>query len=115
MERVRKEWIRAWQKVMLDYDESVYQELSSPDNQEFLKLLRKYIREGCLILEAGCGYGHKCMLFNKYYKASVVGLDIVLEPLKALNEPFKQKLQCRICSLCCGWRCNEVALSWQHL
>ena len=84
MERVRKEWTKAWQKVMLDYDESIYQELSSPDNQEFLKLLRKYIREGCLVLEAGCGYGHKCILFNKYYGASVVGLDFVLEPLKAL-------------------------------
>jgi SAM-dependent methyltransferase len=89
MERVREEWTSAWKKIMLDYDESFYQELSLPDNREFLRLLRRYIREGALILEGGCGYGHKCVLFSKYYKANVVGVDIVLEPLKTLMSYLK--------------------------
>jgi ubiquinone/menaquinone biosynthesis C-methylase UbiE len=84
MESVHEEWARAWQKIIPDYDKSVYEELSSPDNWEFLRLLGKYIGAGALVLEAGCGYGHKCVLFSKHYKANMVGVDIVLEPLKTL-------------------------------
>jgi len=84
MERVREEWTRAWQKIKLDYEKGVREELSPIDNQEFLRLLERYVGKGRLVLEAGCGYGHKCLLLSKYYKANVVGTDIVLEPLKAL-------------------------------
>jgi len=51
--------------------------------------LGKYVREGILVLEAGCGYGHKCILLSKCYEANVVGVDIVLEPLKTLMKPVK--------------------------
>jgi ubiquinone/menaquinone biosynthesis C-methylase UbiE len=91
MKSVHEEWARAWQKIMPDYDRSVYEEFSSSDNREFLRLLGKYVREGTLVLEAGCGYGHKCVLFSKYYKASVVGIDIVLGPLKTLMSYLSQK------------------------
>ena len=102
MERVCEEWAEAWQKIRPDYDKSVYETLSSPDNQEFLKLLGKYVRKGCLVLEAGCGYGIKCILFSKHYKANVVGVDIVLEPLKALmnylsKDTHAQSLQIFVC------------------
>jgi ubiquinone/menaquinone biosynthesis C-methylase UbiE len=90
MESVHEDWARAWQKIMPDYNKDIYEELSSPDNQEFLKLLGKYVREGILVLEAGCGYGHKCILLSKYYEANVVGVDIVLEPLKTLMKPVKK-------------------------
>ena len=102
MEKVVEEWTKAWRKIRPDYDKSVYETLSSPDNQEFLKLLGKYVRKGCLVLEAGCGYGHKCVLFSKYYKANVIGVDIVLEPLKALinylsKDSHAQSLQIFVC------------------
>jgi hypothetical protein len=67
MERVREEWTSAWKKIMLDYDESFYQELSLPDNREFLRLLRKYIREGALILE-----GVVDMDINVYCSANII-------------------------------------------
>jgi len=85
MEKVREEWAKAWWKIKLDYDKIFYEDLSSPDNQEFLKLLKKYVGKGSLVLEAGCGYGHQCVFFSRYYKANVVGVDIVLEPLKTLR------------------------------
>jgi len=102
MKKVVEEWTKVWQKMRPDYDKSVYEMLSSPDNQEFLKLLGKYIRGNCLILEAGCGYGHKCVFLAKYYKASVIGIDIVLEPLKALinylsKNPRARSLQVFVC------------------
>ena len=58
MERVCEEWAEAWQKIRPDYDKSVYETLSSPDNQEFLKLLRKYVSmlkevKGLRIVENG--------------------------------------------------------------
>jgi SAM-dependent methyltransferase len=112
MERVREEWARAWQKIMPDYNGSVYEELSSPDNQEFLRLLGKYIGEGTLVLEAGCGYGRKCVLFTKYYKANVVGVDIVLEPLKTLMSYLRKTPSCtRFTGSCRGWGCNETTFS----
>ena len=42
------------------------------------------------------------MLFSKHYKANVVGVDIVLEPLKALmnylsKDPHAQSLQIFVC------------------
>ena len=80
---------RAWQKIKADCDKALYEMLSSPDNREFLKFLGKYVGRGQLVLEAGCGYGHKCLLFSKYYRASVVGVDIVLEPLKVLMRYFE--------------------------
>jgi SAM-dependent methyltransferase len=60
--------------------------------------LGKYVREGTLVLEADCEYGHKCVLFSKHYKANVVGVDIVLEPLKTLmsylrKNPHAQSLR----------------------
>lgn len=86
MEEVREEWIEAWQKVKPDYDKSFYEDIASLDNKAFLKLMGRYIKKGKLVLEAGCGYGHKCVLFSKYFKGEVVGVDIVSYPLKALKE-----------------------------
>jgi SAM-dependent methyltransferase len=92
MYKAREEWTKAWKKIRPDYDKSVYEALSSPDDQEFLRLLGRYVRKGHLVLEAGCGYGHKCVLFSKYYKANVVGVDIVLEPLRALMNYLSKDL-----------------------
>jgi ubiquinone/menaquinone biosynthesis C-methylase UbiE len=85
MKKVYEEWSRAWQKVKPDYDKSVYYLLTLRERQKFLKLLMRYFRIGAFVLEAGCGYGDKCVLFNKCMKATVVGIDIVLEPLKVLT------------------------------
>ena len=65
MERVCEEWAKAWRKIRPDYDKSIPEMLSSPENQEFLKLLGKHVREGCLVLEVGCGYAIKCVFFTK--------------------------------------------------
>ena len=102
MEKVHEEWISAWRKVRPDYDKSIYEMLSSPDSRGFLKLLGKYVKKGCLVLEAGCGYGHKCVLFSKYYKANVIGVDFVLKPLKVLmnylsRDHRTQSLQIFVC------------------
>lgn len=102
MEEVRKEWTKAWQKVKPNYEKDIYKVLTSSSGQKFLKFLGKYIRKGQLILEAGCGYGHKCVLFSKYYKANVVGVDIVLGPLKVLmnylgKDAYTQSLQIFVC------------------
>ena len=35
MERVCEEWTEAWQKIRPDYDKSIHEMLSSPDDQEF--------------------------------------------------------------------------------
>ncbi|RLG16007.1 hypothetical protein DRN63_04715 [Nanoarchaeota archaeon] len=55
-----------------------------------------------MVLEAGCGYGHKCVLFSKYYKANVIGVDFVLKPLKVLmnylsRDHRTQSLQIFVC------------------
>ncbi len=102
MEKVAEEWSKAWQRVKPDYDKDFYKELSSPDSRESLKLLGKYIKKDQLILEAGCGYGHKCVLLSRYYKANVVGIDIVVEPLKVLmnylgKNPYQQSSQIYVC------------------
>jgi len=55
-----------------------------------MDVLKKYIRKNTLILEAGCGYGHKCIYFNNY-GASVVGIDIVKKPLRVLNSYLKTR------------------------
>ena len=72
MEKVHEEWTSAWRRVRPDYDKSIYEMLSSSDSREFLKLLGKYVKRGCLVLEAGCGYGHKCVLLSKYYSANTI-------------------------------------------
>lgn len=103
MEEVRREWTKAWQKVKPNYDEDIRKVLISSSGLKFLKFLGKYIRKGQLILEAGCGYGHKCVLFSKYYKVNVVGVDIVLEPLKVLmsylnKNVYTPSLQVFVCA-----------------
>ncbi|MEM2351602.1 MAG: class I SAM-dependent methyltransferase [Thermoproteota archaeon] len=89
MKRVAKEWEEAWWKTQINYDRDIYAMISSPDSQEILKILRKYVRKGVSVLEAGCGYGRMCVYFSQYYRASVVGIDIVKEPLKVLNRYLK--------------------------
>ena len=88
MREVAEEWRTAWAKVQLDYDKDLREILH--DNNDFLKLLKKYVKGGSLVLEAGCGYGSKCVFFSKYFKANVIGVDIVLEPLKIFNELHKK-------------------------
>lgn len=101
MERVRQDWTKAWAKVKVDYNRSVYDVFLRPNSREFLKILGRYIKKDQLVLEAGCGYGHKCLLFSRYYKANVVGVDIVSYPLETLMNYLRLIQDFRI-FVCCG-------------
>ena len=102
MEEVVKEWAEAWKKTKVNYGKDIYEMLSSQENREFLRILKRYITKSSLVLEGGCGYGHKCILFSRYFGASVVGVDIVLEPLKSLENYIKGAgLSSRIFTVVC--------------
>ena len=88
MRDVAREWENAWRKTKINYDEDIRTMISA--DKEFMDVLKKYIRKNTLILEAGCGYGHKCIYFNNY-GASVVGIDIVKKPLRVLNSYLKTR------------------------
>lgn len=83
MEKVGEEWKKTWQSVRINYEREV--EGAFIPCSDFVKILTKYVGEGGLILEAGCGYGVYCLYFNIIKGASCVGIDIVIEPLKALK------------------------------
>ena len=93
MEEVAREWHEVWSRYKrIDYDKEVREMLASPDSREFIALLQKHVGVGKLVLEAGCGFGHKCIYFAKYHKARCVGIDIVVEPsLKILKEYLKAR------------------------
>jgi len=74
MGNVIREWENAWRKTKINYDEDLRTMISA--DKEFIDMLKKYIRKNTLILEAGCGYGHKYIYFSNY-EASVVGIDII--------------------------------------
>jgi ubiquinone/menaquinone biosynthesis C-methylase UbiE len=84
MKKVAEEWRTTWTKVQLDYNKEVSEILQG--SCDFLRLLKRYIKRGQLVLEAGCGYGSKCVLFSKYFNVNVVGIDIVLNPLETLMD-----------------------------
>jgi len=96
MKKVAKEWGETWRKTQVDYDRDIHAMISSPDEHEFLKLLGRYIKKECWVLEAGCGYGHKCVYFSRYLGANVIGIDLVKEPLKTLNNYLKTHSNLRV-------------------
>ncbi len=86
LEIVEKEWQRTWSKVIAGYDYA--QQLKKDEVAQsycLTEILSRYIKKGSLVLEAGCGYGLRCLYFNSHNEASCIGVDIVLEPLKLLN------------------------------
>ena len=83
MEIVERDWEKTWSKVVADYD--IGKREKDVESVHFASILSKYVKKGSFLIEAGCGYGLRCLYFNRHNDASCVGIDIVLEPLKQLN------------------------------
>jgi len=85
--KMAEEWRKIWREARPNYKEELRDLATFED--EFLKILDNYITRDSLILEAGCGFGVKCIYFNQRYGASCVGIDMIMEPLKKLQLHLK--------------------------